>query len=158
MNAKPNDSLGPTFKPATDEDIETLIPLVRALYEYDRTPFDPSAHRLTLENLLKNDSYGKVWILQLKRETIGYVVLVFGYSLEFRGRDAIIDELFIIEKYRRRGLGTRVLLFLEDMCRSHEVRALHLEVEHANINAQAFYRKLGFIDHHRYLMTKLISD
>ena len=144
--------------PAESEDMETLISLMRELYEHDHTPFDPDAHRLALENLLKNGTYGRVWVIQLRRAAIGYVVLVFGYSLEFRGRDAIIDELFISEKYRRHGIGTKVLEFLEEMCRSLGIKALHLEVEHANTNAQTFYRNVGFVDHHRYLMTKLISD
>jgi ribosomal protein S18 acetylase RimI-like enzyme len=34
------------------------------------------------------------------------------------------------------------------------VRALHLEVERANTEAQAFYHKAGFADHDRYLLTK----
>jgi len=34
------------------------------------------------------------------------------------------------------------------------VKALHLEVERTNTAAQAFYRKIGFKDHSRYLMTK----
>ncbi|MBI1744245.1 GNAT family N-acetyltransferase [Candidatus Acetothermia bacterium] len=158
MKAKPKDHLEPTFKPATEKNADTLIWLMCELYKYDHTAFDPAAHRIALENLLKSDAYGKVWLIELEQEVIGYVVLVFGYSLEFHGRDAIIDELFIVEKYRRRGIGTRVLLFLEEVCRTNDVRALHLEVEHANTSAQAFYRKVGFTDHHRYLMTRLISD
>ncbi|HEX2680374.1 MAG TPA: hypothetical protein VHQ03_03690 [Candidatus Dormibacteraeota bacterium] len=36
------------------------------------------------------------------------------------------------------------------------VHALHLEVTHANTGAQQLYRKFGFEDHDRYLMTKRI--
>ena len=34
------------------------------------------------------------------------------------------------------------------------VSALHLEVERQNEAAQGFYRRLGFKDHDRYLMTR----
>lgn len=129
------------FRLAENPDRATLLALMRELYAYDKTPFDAEEHGHALETLLAHESYGRIWIIQQGKEAIGYVVLAFGYSLEFRGRDAIIDELFIAEKYRRQGIGTRVLEFLEETCRTLDVRAMHLEVECANIAAQGFYRK-----------------
>ncbi|MBD2459995.1 GNAT family N-acetyltransferase [Oscillatoria sp. FACHB-1407] len=78
-------------------------------------------------------------------------------NLEFRGRDAFIDELFVQADYRGRGIGTAAPELLEAQCRELEVRALHLEVEHENAKAQQFYRKVGFGDRHYYLMTKWIQ-
>ena len=49
------------------------------------------------------------------------------------------------------------MAFAETQCRAVGVRALHLEVERDNTNARALYRKVGFVDHDRYLMTKRIS-
>jgi len=34
------------------------------------------------------------------------------------------------------------------------ISAVHLEVDHTNTVAQALYRKAGFVDHDRYLMTR----
>jgi ribosomal protein S18 acetylase RimI-like enzyme len=34
------------------------------------------------------------------------------------------------------------------------VHTLHLEVERKNVRAHHLYRKMGFEDHDRYLMTK----
>jgi ribosomal protein S18 acetylase RimI-like enzyme len=83
------------------------------------------------------------------------VVLAFGYSLEYRGRDAFVDEIYIRASHRRRGIGTLTFAFLEQACRELGVRALHLEVEHHNTAARQFYRKLGFYDQERHLMTRL---
>ncbi|HYS78429.1 MAG TPA: hypothetical protein VEO94_06295 [Candidatus Dormibacteraeota bacterium] len=38
------------------------------------------------------------------------------------------------------------------------VRALHLEMERGNVAAQALYRRHGFADHDRYLMTRWIGE
>jgi ribosomal protein S18 acetylase RimI-like enzyme len=38
------------------------------------------------------------------------------------------------------------------------VQALHLEVELAKTKAQAFYHKVGFEDHDRYLLTKRLAE
>jgi ribosomal protein S18 acetylase RimI-like enzyme len=84
-------------------------------------------------------------------------VLTLGYSLEYHGRDAIIDELYIIEEYRGQGIGTRAIELAAKESRSLGIKALHLEVERKNTNAQHFYRKIGFEDHDRYLLTKWLK-
>ncbi len=45
----------------------------------------------------------------------------------------------------------------EAYCREHGVKALHLEVERHRQSAYELYRRAGFEDHDRYLMTKLLD-
>ena len=45
------------------------------------------------------------------------VVLTLGWSLEYHGRDAFVDELFIAPSCRGRGLSKLALGVLEDACR-----------------------------------------
>jgi GNAT superfamily N-acetyltransferase len=147
----------PTFKLADTADINTLIDMMRNLYAHDHLAFDEQIARNAIPLILSDPSFGKVWLIQFEGEAIGYVVLTLGFSLEYRGRDAFIDELYIRESHRGLGLGKKVLQFVEEACRSLGVRALHLEVERANTNAQMVYRKAGFVDHDRFLMTKWIT-
>ena len=81
------------------------------------------------------------------------MVLCYGYSLEYLGRDAFIDELYLIESYRRRGWGKRTMQFVQEEAQRQGIRAIHLEVVRRNTNAFEFYRKLGFKDHDHRLMT-----
>jgi len=142
------------FKKVRVSDIDTLVEFMREYYEYDHLAFDQCAARSALEGILGNDSFGCLWLIHYGSEVAGYVACTFGYSLEFHGRNAFVDELYIRESYRGRGLGTETLVFIEDTCRSLGIRALHLEVERGNTRAQSLCRKLGFKDHDRYLMTK----
>jgi GNAT superfamily N-acetyltransferase len=145
------------FEIAERADIDRLAALMRELYDYDHLAFDEPAARRALEIILQDHSLGRVWLIQNGNETMGYVVLTLGYSLEYHGRDAFIDELYIRESHRGKGLGAEVIKFIEEVCRALEVQALHLEVERANIKAQNFYHKVGFEDHDRYLLTKRIA-
>ncbi|OLE60250.1 MAG: GNAT family N-acetyltransferase, partial [Cyanobacteria bacterium 13_1_40CM_2_61_4] len=104
------------------------------------TPFDETTARSALEGIVRDRSLGRVWMIGDGRETFGYVVLTLGYSLEYRGRDAFVDELFIQASRRRQGIGTRALRFVEQACRDLGVRALHLEAERRNVAAQELYR------------------
>jgi len=65
--------------------------------------------------------------------------------------------VYVHSSQRGKGVGTAALAFAEEQCRILGVRALHLEVEHANTNAYGVYRKVGFVDHERYMMTRLIT-
>src|SRR5579871_3719003 len=95
----------PEFKSAKESDTEMLVALMRELYVYDNSYFDETGQRKAMDKLLNDDSYGRVFIIQIDGKPIGYTVLTFGYSLEFHGRDAFIDELYISEPYRRQGIG-----------------------------------------------------
>jgi ribosomal protein S18 acetylase RimI-like enzyme len=85
------------------------------------------------------------------------VVLTLGYSLEFGGRDAFVDELYVQPAYRGLGVGRQALAVLEKACRELGVRALHLEVGRTNLRAQALYKAAGFVDRGHFLLTKRLT-
>lgn len=145
------------FRPTELSDIDDLLILIQEYYEYDGHPFDEDKVRAAIDNLIRHPEWGRIWFICRKPKIIGYVVLTLGYSIEYLGRDAFVDEIYIRESDRGQGVGRATFQFLEAVCNSLEVNALHLEVEHSNINAQAVYRKLGFTDQKRYLMTRRLT-
>lgn len=150
-------SVETSFRQAHKGDVETLLGFMAQLYRHDRIPWSEPQARIALANLLENPDLGLVWVIEHKADAVGYLVLALGYSMEYHGRDAFIDEIFIREDYRGQGIGKTALKFAEEACRSLGVRALHLEVERSNLSARAFYRGAGFEDHDRYLLTKWLK-
>ena len=146
------------FRPAGAADADTLLPMIRALCEHDGTPFDETKVARALAQIIADESLGRVWLIECDAEPAGYVVLTFGFSLEFGGRDAFVDELYVRDGFRGRGLGRRAIELAERVCRGRGISALHLEVERANTTAQELYRRSGFRDHNRYLLTKMMND
>lgn len=143
-----------SFRLANTSDAELLMKFIQEFYEYDQHPFDDDTVRTALLKLLHDESLGRVWLIQKLSEAIGYIVLTFGYSLEYRGRDAFIDEFYIRETHRGQGVGRKTIQFIERVCPSLGIQALHIEVERNNTAAQSFYRKVEFEDQDSYLMTK----
>jgi ribosomal protein S18 acetylase RimI-like enzyme len=90
-------------------------------------------------------------------EPVGYLVLTFGFSLEFHGRDALVDELYVRDAHRGRGAGSACMAHVEELCRDEGVRAVHLEVDHVNLRAKALYHRRGYEDHARHLLTKWLT-
>lgn len=144
------------FSVAGETDLDTVLAFMEAYYEYDHIPFVVSFARTVLEKMIRDASLGRVWLICVGDDPIGYLVIALGFSLEY-GHDAFIDELYLRADYRGRGIGTQAMRFAEDAAREMGVQSLHLEVEHENVEAQGFYRKLGYEDHNRYLLTKRLA-
>lgn len=147
-----------TFSLAQPADIELLLRFNRALNEYDGTPFDEQRTRIALQNLIGHPDLGGVWLINAAGRPIGYLVLTWGYSLEFGGRDAFLDELYLEADQRGRGFGQQAIRFAEEECRNKGILALHLEVERDNTRAQTFYDRSGFASRaHYFLMSKRMA-
>lgn len=145
------------LRPATAADLEAVLALHCAFFTEDGYTVREDESRANLSRLLGDPTLGRLWVMDDGGEVAGYLLLAFGFSLEFRGRDAFVDELYVAPSHRGRGLGTRALELAAEACRELGVRALHLEVERYKEGAQALYRRMGFADHDRYLMTKWID-
>ena len=140
---------------ATLADLEFLLPMMRHMQKDDpwSEPFDEPAVRANLTELLTNPVFGVIHLVREKTKPIGYLVICFDYSLEYRGKGAWIDELFVEAAHRGKGIGTQLLDLAEAASREHHAKFIHLEVTHGN-PAIELYRRRGFQDHQRYLMSK----
>jgi ribosomal protein S18 acetylase RimI-like enzyme len=144
------------FREATLQDEAALMPMMRGLAEHepDALQFDESAVRTAFRQFLSLDSFGRAWLLYTGPALVGYIVLTIGFSFEFHGHDAFIDELYIAPAHRRRGFGRQALAIVEQKAREMGVNAVHLEVDRGNDPALELYRRTGYRDHDRFLMTK----
>ena len=148
-----------TLRAATLEDVPLLLDFMRGYYEHDRIELHEQAARNALLGPLNDPGIGRAWLILEAGQTVGYVVALFGWSLEFHGRDTFLDELYIDPPFRGRGSGTRAMQLVESELRELGVRAMHLEVERANTGAQRFYASLGFEDRSRFfVMSKRFSQ
>jgi len=116
--------------------------------------FDEKAARAAIERLLKEPQLGQIYLIFRGPALAGYFALTFCFSLEFHGRFALLDELYLREAFRRLKLGEGVVGFAEGICRREGIAALRLEVGRENAPAQALYKKSGFAEDARNLMTK----
>jgi diamine N-acetyltransferase len=146
-----------SLRAARSSDIDTLVGLMEEYYAYEALEFDaPHAHA-AMFRLLNDETLGKVWLIHAYESVVGYIVITFGYSLEYGGRFATVDEFFIFEAYRGRGIGTQALAIVEAYCHEFDLRAIELETERGNWSAKRFYDRLGFKDNGRYLLVKWLE-
>jgi ribosomal protein S18 acetylase RimI-like enzyme len=148
-----------TIREATLQDEAELLRMMRLLAEQEpgKILFDEAVARATFQRFLSLPAFGRVWLLCEGNIPVGYIVLTIGFSFEFHGHDAFIDELYVDAAYRRRGHGRKAVTLLEEKAREMGVNAIHLEVDRGNDPALELYRRIGYQDHNRFLMTKWLD-
>lgn len=141
------------FRSATPADVPVLLRMQERFYADGGYPFSISVAERATRELIADSRFGRLFVIETP-DAVGYLVITFGFSLEFGGRDAFVDELYVSEPWRGRGLGVEALAVAEAACRDAGIHALHLEVEHENERARALYERSGYMAHTRHLMTK----
>lgn len=139
-------------------DLDRLMALVAAFHAHQGIEQDETRTRAALEPLLEGSPLGAVYLVGPSVAPIGYVVVTFGWSIEMGGMDAFIDEIYIRESVRGRGIGTEALVSLAKALAGAGVMALHFEVDRADTSLHGFYGRAGFVARDRYmLMTRKLA-
>lgn len=142
------------FRSGTVAYFDALLPLIRDFYEFEHLPYDEALLRGLLSQLVADERLGRLIVFESGRKLIGYMVLGFGFSLEFHGRDCLIDEFYIRPESRSQGIGKAAVEFALGVCREVGIDAVHLEADYTNVRGHEFYKRLEFKDHQRHLMTR----
>src|SRR5258706_3109819 len=141
--AEYNEVMAFVLRLATPDDVGELLPRTRALNAQEAIVIDDVALEAALRRLLTDASLGAVWLIEGDGRPVGYLVVTYGYDLEFGGRDAYLTELWVDADARGRGAGTAALAALDGELRSRDVAAVHLQVRPGN-PAVRIYERAGW--------------
>jgi GNAT superfamily N-acetyltransferase len=144
---------------ANGSQLATLLPLVRGYHEFEHVTMSDAARAAALAPLLEPASdLGRIWLIRCGGEVVGYAALTFGYSIEFQGRDAFVDELFLVQQARGQGIGSEVLGRVKTEAIALGIVALHLEVARDNLQARRLYERWGFEAREQFHMMSCCLD
>jgi ribosomal protein S18 acetylase RimI-like enzyme len=128
---------------------------VRLIVEFKQSQgyaYDLAQLAKLVDQFLADPELGRLWLVCEPELPVGYVILCFGFSFEFGGRDAFIDELYVEPRHRGKGWGRAAVEHALQSAPDLAVRAVHLEVEPGN-PAIRLYDKLGFKPSGRHLLS-----
>lgn len=151
----------PQIRPATVEDIPSLLPLVKNYWAFENiSGFDANRVSAQLTRLLSESHLGCGWIVldDSGRATVGYLLAVYVFSLEYLGLTAEIDEFFVLPDLRGQGVGVRLLTLAEAEFSRVGCTKVSLQLARENESARRFYRKLGYAERSGYeLLDKTLA-
>ncbi len=146
-----------TIRQAFQADLSQLLLLIEGFYRYFDYPYDPLVHRRLLADFLNSPQLGSLYLIEQDAQPVGYVALTFGFTFELKGRDAFVDELFILDKHRDQGVGRQALAAIGQEARRLGLVALHLQTESFNPDAKRLYESFGFRESERSTLTWLTT-
>mgnify|MGYP002509691215 CR=1 FL=1 len=134
-----------TFRELTPEDRELILPMVQEFYHSDAV--DHPVDREILERSFQaaadpGEPLLRGVLIQWKGESAGYLYVTQCYSAEVGGRCVFIEEIYLRPEFRGRGLGARIMAWLEREYPS--ARRFRLEVTRANQGAVRLYQRAGY--------------
>ena len=134
-----------TFRDILSEDRDLVLPMVIDFYHSDAV--DHPVDAAILERSFRDaadpaEPLLRGLLIQWDGQPAGYMYLTQCYSAEVGGRCVFIEEIFLKEEFRRRGLGEQIMAWLEREYPS--ARRFRLEVTQANRGAVRLYQKAGY--------------
>ena len=131
------------YRKISQNDTDEVLNMMRVFYVSDAlyTNGSEDIFRANIENALCGSKYLEGYVILQNQTIIGYAMLAKSFSTEF-GRECIwLEDLYIKEGYRGRGIISGFIQFVKN---EHQNKILRLEVEWENKGAIKAYEKAGF--------------
>lgn len=140
----------------TAEDREVYIEMAEEFYDSDAVlhPIPRSYLERTVEEALRSDAYAEIFLFEHEGKPAGYGLTAKTFSQEAGGFVWWIEEIYIREPFRSKGLGREFFEYIDSQ-KGPEVTRLRLEVEDENTRAKALYERLGY---HTLKYTQMVKD
>jgi GNAT superfamily N-acetyltransferase len=142
------------IRPAAVSDVPLLLRFSREFAEYER---QPEAVVIKEETLVR-DGFGpqpkfRSLIAEWDGQAIGYA-LFFGIYSSLKGSGIFLEDLFVREAFRGRGIGRALLSEVARIARQEGSYGVRWEVLSWNESAIKFYKSLGgkFFDEWRQVL------
>jgi len=131
------------IRPATIYDTALLRTMIRELAE-----FEHELEFVTItEEQLTRDGFGesprfRAFIAEWDGQAAGYA-LIFNYFSTWAGRGLFLEDLFVRESFRGRGIGRALLAAVARIAVEEQCYGVHWEVLDRNEKAIELYRAMG---------------
>jgi len=110
-----------------------------------------------IENALDNAVFTKIFYVEEDDVICGVSFGNVGSSIAKAGNYIWINELFVAEKYRRKGVAAFMLGELIAWCKKHNIKGIELETTVDNEPAINLYRQFNFVfDQYAFRCTLLL--
>ena len=129
-----------TIRLATEDDFEKIHAMNRQFADFIRTP---EKFKITIAQMKAEKDLFKMLVLEDGHgEIIGFATTFIAWY-SWVGKTFYLDDIYIMEKYRHIGLGSKIMKAVIKMAKEAGCKKIRWQVSEWNTNAINFYRKLG---------------
>ena len=134
---------GVEIRPARQDEVEEMLPLIRAYCEFYETEPNDDGLRKMFSTLIDEPSQGAVFIARDGGRAVGFASLDWKWSSLKAARIGFLEDLFVDPEVRGKGIADALIEACADRCRELGMPALLWETQPDNHRAQQVYNRTG---------------
>lgn len=138
---------------ATSSDLEHALTLLELFFAEEAFQVPPAQMSARLGRMLKDDG-SAVFLAWLGDEAVGVATVTTSHGIEL-GLSAELEDLYVLPKVRRSGVGGALITAVKDWCRAQGCSLVSIVVTpegQAAHNLIEYYDRRGFRETGRVLM------
>ena len=129
-----------TIRPAIEADFSAILDIIKALALFEKAPAKVTN---TLERMKAEQAYFNCLVAVGEKGEVIAICLYFFAYYTWVGKSLYLDDLYVLEPYRRQGIATALLNKLFEVARVEKCHRLRLQVLNWNEHAIQLYKKIG---------------
>ena len=129
-----------TIRPAEEADYPSILDIIKALALFEKAPEKVTN---TVEQMKAEKDYFNCLVATNQEGEIIAICLYFFAYYTWVGKSLYLDDLYVLEPYRRHGIAAALLNELFEVARNEHCNRVRWQVLNWNENAIRFYEKTG---------------
>ena len=134
---------GVEIRPAREDEIEAMLPLIRAYCEFYETKPNDGGIREMFRTLISEPTEGAVFIARGEGRAVGFATLDWKWSSLQGAKMGYLEDLFVHPDARGRGIADALIETCAERCRELGMPAMAWQTAPDNHRAQQVYNRTG---------------
>ena len=127
---------------ATESDFEKIYELNREFSHFIQTP---EKFKITVEQMKQEKDFFRILVVENEEDEIIGFASTFIAWYSWIGKSLYLDDLYILESYRKNGLGSKLMDEVINLAKEEGCKKVRWQVSKWNSNAIDFYKKKGAV-------------
>jgi GNAT superfamily N-acetyltransferase len=121
-----------------------FLDLIEKLAQYEKlAPPDEEAKKRLRADCLSDKPKYQAFIGKIGNKPVSYMIYFFTYSSFLALPTLFVEDIFVLEEYRKQGVGQKMFDFLKETAKHEGCGRIEFIVLKWNTTAQDFYEKNG---------------
>ncbi len=132
------------IRAANTQDVPTIFKLIQDLAAFEKLSHEVTGNEMLLqEHLFGSRPLIEVILAEIDHQVVGFALFFYNYSTFLTKPGMYLEDLFVTAEYRGQGVGKALISHLAKLAVEKDCGRLEWSVLEWNVNAIAFYEKIG---------------
>lgn len=134
---------GILIREAREEDVPVILGFILELAEFEGAREKIQSTEEGLRDVLFQRHIAEALIAELDGKAIGFAIWAYSFST-FTGKPTLyIDDLYVQEPFRGRGVGRRIFAYIADVAWRKDCARMDWYCMETNLSGKEYYHRMG---------------